>query len=186
IGFIFYPGSKRFAGDLDAGWAAQLQGVRKTGVFVNADIGEVESAVRRYGLQAVQLHGEESALYCTGLKDVLRDGNVEIIKAFGVDEGFDWDVVDAFDTAVDYYLFDTKSAQHGGTGIRFNWQLLDGYKATKPFFLSGGLSAGNIGDALALTDGRLYGLDLNSKFETSPGTKDIELLKRTLESINDE
>jgi len=87
---------------------------------------------------------------------------------------------------VDYYLFDTQSPQHGGTGKRFDWTLLQGYPFPKPFFLSGGISAGNIREALEIDDDRLYALDLNSKFETTPGIKDIALLKQTLQTINDE
>lgn len=182
IGLIFYPGSKRFINTLDAEWVAGLNGAKKTGVFVNADINEVKIASRRYGLQAVQLHGSESSAYCAELKD----SGVEIIKAFGIHANFNWPGLAEYEAVTDYYLFDTQSIQHGGTGIRFDWTLLSGYVSDKPFFLSGGIGSEHIPDALRLADNRLYALDLNSKFETAPGIKDITLVKQTIQIINDE
>lgn len=182
IGFICYPGSKRFVDQLDADWVAGLQGVTKTGVFVDAAIHDVKNAIRQYGFQAVQLHGTETPAYCAELADC----DVEIIKAFGIGKGFDWATLTAYEAVADHYLFDTQSAQHGGTGKRFDWTLLHGYPSAKSFFLSGGISAENIADALQLGDARLYALDLNSRFETAPGVKDIALLRNTLQTINDE
>ncbi|MGV3762601.1 phosphoribosylanthranilate isomerase [Parapedobacter sp.] len=182
IGFICYPGSKRFIGELDETWVAGLRNVTKTGVFVDAAIHEVKSSIQRYGFQAIQLHGTETPVYCAELADL----GVEIIKAFGIGEPFDWATVDIYASVVDYYLFDTKSPQHGGTGRRFNWALLERYPGSKPYFLSGGISAENMADARQLRDPRLYALDLNSRFETAPGLKDIALLKNTLQTINNE
>jgi len=182
IGFICYPGSKRFVDKLNPNWVNGLKGVKKTGVFVNADIHDVKAAIEQYGFQAIQLHGVETPAYCASLKNP----GVEIIKAFGVNEQFDWTTTNAYENVADYYLFDTKSDQHGGTGKRFNWALLEGYTGTKSFFLSGGISAENIANALQLSDDRLYALDLNSRFETTPGTKDIALLRNTLQTINNE
>src|SRR5690606_7892576 len=181
VGFICYPGSKRFVGELDAHWIAGLQGAKKTGVFVNAAIHEVKKAIHQYGFHAIQLHGTETPAYCAELKDC----GVEVIKAFGIDDRFDWSTVRAYDAA-DYYLFDTQSTQHGGTGKRFDWTLLEGYTGDKPCFLTGGTSAENIAEALRLGDSRLYALDLNSRFETAPGIKDLTLLRNTLQTINNE
>lgn len=182
IGFICYPGSKRFIGTLEANWVNGLSGVKKTGVFVNADIQAVKTAILQYGFHAVQLHGAETPAYCAELANL----GIEIIKAFGIGEQFDWAAIDPYDRVVDHYLFDTQSSQHGGTGKRFDWSLLRGYTGNKPFFLSGGISAENIAAAVQLGDDRLYALDLNSRFETAPGIKDIALLKNTLQTINDE
>jgi len=185
IGFIFYPASKRFVGSLDSGWVARLTGADKTGVFVNADEQQVTSLTKGYGFQAVQLHGNEDPEYCARL----RTTGVTVIKALGIDEQFDWARLRGYEDAVDYFLFDTRSKQHGGTGVRFDWRLLAGYTSDKPFFLSGGLDAENIHEALKIGDNRLHALDLNSKFETVPGIKDIKLLKqtlRTIKTINDE
>lgn len=183
IGFIFYPPSKRFVGSsLNASWIARLEGANKTGVFVNAEADQVNNYIGQFGFQAVQLHGNEDPAYCARLKAT----GTTIIKAFGIDERFDWGRIGEYENTVDYYLFDTQSKQHGGTGMRFDWKLLEGYTFEKPFFLSGGIGTENIQDALKIGDKRLYALDLNSKFETAPGIKDIKLLKQTLQTINDE
>src|SRR5690606_8561415 len=133
IGFICYPGSKRFIDKLEANWVKELQGVKKTGVFVNADIQAVKNAIQQYDFHAVQLHGAETPAYCAEL----ANQDIDIIKAFGIGEQFDWAAIDLYDTVADYYLFDTQSSQHGGTGTRFDWSLLAGYTGNKPFFLSG-------------------------------------------------
>lgn len=182
VGFIFHPASKRFVDGLDAAWVAGLAGPKKTGVFVNAEIGAIRETTNRYGFQAVQLHGNERPADCAAVKAA----GVEVIKAFGIGEHFDWTILNDYETVVDYFLFDTKSAQHGGTGIRFDWNLLRGNQTDKPFFLSGGIGPENFQDALRLGDSRLYALDLNSRFETEPGLKDTALLKRTLHTISDE
>lgn len=182
IGFIFHPGSARFAGELDATWVGKLNGVKKTGVFVNEDSRKVSDIIRRYGLHAVQLHGDESPEYCK----VIRENNVAVLKAFGIDETFAWSRLDGYMDVVDYFLFDTQTARHGGSGKVFDWGLLSGYKHDKPYFLSGGISRDNIREALQLRDDRLYALDLNSKFEAAPGLKDAVLLKDTFELIEHE
>ncbi|WP_257669044.1 phosphoribosylanthranilate isomerase [Parapedobacter tibetensis] len=179
IGFIFHPTSKRFIEQLDAEWVAQLQGVKKTGVFVNDDIHKVTSSLNQYRFQAVQLHGNEPPAYCAALKDL----GVETIKAFGIDNMFNWAQLADYEDVVNYYMFDTQTQKYGGSGKSFDWKLLREYPSDKPFFLSGGISADNIRQALQLNDHRLYALDLNSKFETEPGMKDIELLKKTIQTI---
>lgn len=182
LGLIFFPGSKRYVESLDTDWINQLSGTKKTGVFVDAALAHVHECVSRFGLQAVQLHGGESAAYCLAVKAT----GVETIKAFGISEGFDWDQLADYVDAVDYYLFDTKTADHGGSGRSFDWSLLAGYQHDKPFFLSGGLQLDNLEQALALADERLYAVDLNSKFELQPGLKDIALLNKAFQNIRHE
>src|SRR5690606_17178388 len=140
IGFICYPWSSRFVGDRYETWVAGMSDVKKTGVFIDAPIREVKISIKCYGFQALQLHGSETPAYCAEL----TDSGVEIIKAFGIGEQFDWTTLDAYETVVDHFLFDTKSPQHGGTGKRFNWALLEHYTGNKPYFLSGGISADNM------------------------------------------
>src|SRR5690606_10758416 len=139
----------------------------------------IDRAINTYGFEAIQLHGDESPAYCR----VLADRGVEIIKAFGLNDAFDWNTLVPYEEAVDYYLFDTKSAAYGGTGRTFDWGILETNPSDKPYFLSGGLSDENINEALRLKDGRLYGLDLNSQFEKEPGFKDIERLRKTFQLI---
>src|SRR5690606_16098397 len=102
---------------------------------------------------------------------------------FGIGAAYDWSRLIPYEDAADYYLFDTQSTQYGGTGKVFDWKLLEDYPSAKSYFLSGGLRYENIQEALRLNDSRCYALDLNSKFETSPGVKNIELLKKTFQLI---
>lgn len=182
VGFIFYPGSKRYVDTMDTRWLQTFSRPKKTGVFVNSDPLTIGEHITRFGLQAVQLHGMENPATCAQIRAM----GVETIKAFGINEHFDWKILTAYDDVVDYFLFDTKTAGHGGSGHTFDWSLLSGYKLDKPYFLSGGLELSNLHDAVALTDERLFALDLNSRFESEPGIKDITLLKKAFQIIKHE
>lgn len=182
IGFIFYPGSARFVESLEPKFVRDISGVVKTGVFVNEEADKIKQIIAEYGLGAVQLHGKESPDVCRELKDL----RISVIKAFGIDETFDWPQLAAYQDAVDFFLFDTQTKQHGGSGKVFDWQLLAGYTLDTPYFLSGGISAENIESAANIKDERLHALDLNSKFEGRPGFKNITLLKNTLQRLHHE
>lgn len=176
MGFIFYRGSKRYVADLSEDTLKALpSSIKKTGVFVDAKIEEVIDVVAVYGLVAVQLHGSESPEYCKTLKE--RLSGVEIIKAFGVDEAFDFERLSVYAETADYFLFDTKTEGHGGSGKTFNWDLLQKYTLDKPYFLSGGIGLETLHDLPKIADPRLYALDVNSRFELEPGLKDIKKLK---------
>src|SRR5438128_2346386 len=114
MGFIFYRGSKRYVADLSAEFVSTLpEIIKKTGVFVNEEVAEICRCADVYGLCAIQLHGAESAAYCGELKSLLPVG-VELIKAFGVNEDFDFAQLNAYDGHVDFFLFDTQTPAHGG------------------------------------------------------------------------
>ncbi|MES2873354.1 MAG: phosphoribosylanthranilate isomerase [Bacteroidota bacterium] len=188
VGLIFYLHSQRFVGDLHADAAAAVSPTsKKTGVFVNESMDTIADAVIQYDLDAVQLHGEESGEFCRTFRKFLHnmqtEKHVEIIKAFGISERFDFAVLDSYEDFVDYYLFDTKTSQHGGSGETFDWSILENYQGKKPYFLSGGLSAENIEAVKEIKDIRLYGIDLNSKFESEPGVKDINKLRDVFDRI---
>src|SRR5690554_959451 len=176
LGFIFYPKSPRYVETLDESLLSLLPPIKKTAVFVNATLDEVTTIIKQYSFEAIQLHGNEYPDYCSKIK---KEG-AEIIKAFGIHEMFDWKLLESYLDVVDYFLFDTYTSAHGGSGKMFNWEVLKEYPFEKPYFLSGGIGPENIESALAVQDERLYGLDLNSRFELSPGLKNIELLKTVL------
>jgi phosphoribosylanthranilate isomerase len=179
MGFIFYKGSKRYIADLPAGVIDALpSSIKKTGVFVDASLEEVVAAIAVYSLDAVQLHGNESEAYCKALKDA--ENKVEIIKAFGVDEEFDFGRLGSYADVVDYFLFDTKTEGHGGSGLSFSWELLQKYTLAKPYFLSGGIGLEALSEVQNITDPRLYAVDVNSRFELEPGVKDITKLKEII------
>lgn len=177
IGFIFYPSSSRFVGELDQEYIKSLKNVKKTAVFVNATVDAIVEVVKKYQFDAIQLHGNESAAFCQDLKE--RTG-LEIIKAFGIDSEFDFNQLEAYLLNVDYFLFDTKTSIYGGSGNVFNWDVLKKYSYDKPYFLSGGIGPDNFSDAYTFKDERLYAVDLNSRFESAPGIKNLLLLKQAL------
>ncbi len=177
MGLICYPKSVRYV-EQPVPLSPLVQNV---GVFVDEQRRVILQKVEKFGLNAVQLHGNESADTCQHL----RDRGLYVFKAFGIDDDFDWTTLDEYLDRTDVLLFDTKSPQHGGTGQAFNWEKLKEYPYSKPYFLSGGLSLENIAQAVQFEDERMIGLDLNSKFEIEPGRKDINLLKQAVERIRE-
>jgi len=173
LGFIFYKPSKRYVDNLSPQFVKQLKGVKKVGVFVDEQPDVMKTVIDAYGLDAVQLHGHESPAVAETIKTL----GVIVIKAFGIAAGFDWEQLAAYEKVVDYYLFDTKTVAHGGSGESFDWDLLKQYKGQLPYFLSGGLNPQNIAIANELDDTRLFALDVNSKFELQSGWKDVKLLQ---------
>lgn len=190
IGFIFYPHSKRFIGKPDATLLTSINAnIKKTGVFVDEAMDQIADYVIKYDLDAVQLHGSETPEFCRSFRKFLQnmqtEKHVEIIKAFGISSGFDFSTLSGYEDFVDYFLFDTKTADHGGSGLTFDWGILNSYHGKKAYFLSGGLSADNLDGLCKLKDARLYAVDLNSKFELEPGVKDIKCLKKVFGELRD-
>ncbi len=183
-GFIFYERSARYAADkVDAVELKQLTGISKTGVFVNADYDVVLQTAEAYSLNAVQLHGDETPDFCKRVSSYIKT-----IKAFRLTGEEDLQsLIEDYENAVDYYLFDTRAETYGGTGKKFNWNILKQQVAVgKPYFLSGGVGPDDaplINDFISESMNDLYAIDLNSKFETVPGVKDLSLLKIFLDEI---
>ena len=184
-GFIFYPKSPRYVfKTMPATEIKKIRGkINKVGVFVNADADEILKTVDACGLYLVQLHGDENPRVCERIANY-----VSVIKAFRIseDDNIEWKIREYYD-AVDMYMFDTEGVGYGGTGKKFNWQLLKGQNIRKPFFLSGGISpddAENLKifqtDAVAKD---LFAIDINSKFEIMPGVKDMELVKKFVAQV---
>lgn len=178
IGFICYGKSPRYIDEASIAAAKNICGIKKTGVFVNETVEKINELVETLGLSAVQLHGDESPEFCRQFK-----GDVVVIKAFGVDESFDFSRLEAYIDSVDLFLFDAKTRIHGGSGKTFDWALLDQYKLDVPFFVSGGISPDNLPEVLAISHPKFYGVDLNSRFEISAGMKDITKLKEAFNTI---
>lgn len=171
-GLIFVPDSPRFAGDKfnkSEVKKADLD-IKITGVFVNPEMIDVLDAIDEYGLDAVQLHGEETAEMCEDLSS-----EVEVIKAFRITDDTDVDkLVAPYDGVCDFYLFDTGGQEKlGGTGLSFNWDVIKNARIEKPFFLSGGISPDDIAKIKSFTHPDFFGVDINSRFEKEPGVKDM-------------
>ena len=177
IGFIFYPSSKRYVLEklsLDDLANFKPIGVKKVGVFVNEPLEQLLEIVQTAGLDLVQLHGDESPEYCAA---VLQ--KVETIKVCRV--GAAVPDFSAYESVVDYFLFDTDSALYGGTGQHFNWELIKGSTIPKPYFLSGGIGPNDVQGVQVMETTKagksLLALDINSQFELAPGVKDLEKIK---------
>ena len=178
IGFIFYPPSKRFVGFTPdpALFDIPGPGIKTVGVFVNEDFRKVRAAVEKYGLDAVQLHGKEPVEYCSRLY-----GEVMVIKTIVPHE--DRSEIEKYQGVADLILFDSPGEGFGGTGRKFDWNLLGNLQMDIPFFLSGGIGPGDAGALRALGLKGLTGIDINSRFEISPGQKDTDLLRHFFNKI---
>ena len=184
LGFIFYDKSPRYISDVSAELIKYIPSEIKTvGVFVDEDLEIVKKKINLYQLKAVQLHGSEAPEYCAELKTNFN--NLEVIKAFGLDEDFDFSTLDAYKKVVDFFLFDTKTKAHGGSGKTFDWKILESYTLDKPYFLSGGIDLEHAEAISRIKDERLYALDINSRFETEPGVKDVERIKAFVTKLGD-
>ena len=173
LGFIFYEKSSRF---FDGSMLELSKEINKTGVFVDASNDFILECIQLHNLQAVQLHGHESPEFC----EALISTDVEIIKVFSIKNQFDFSVLKAYEDVCDYYMFDTKGKLPGGNGYTFNWNILDGYPSTKPYFLSGGIGLDQREDLAEFLKSdaskHCYAIDVNSQFEIEPGLKNIKLL----------
>lgn len=184
-GMIFYHKSPRFilrylSGEIVK--RAKLK-VYKVGVFVNASYDEIMNHVENFGLDMVQLHGDESPRFCEQVSSY-----IQTIKAFRIaeDDNIQWKIKDYYDSC-DMYMFDTMGAGYGGTGKKFDWNMLKDVNIGKPFFLSGGIEPT---DAAAVKEFAkepvakdLFALDVNSRFEESQGVKDMKLVKKFVEEV---
>jgi len=177
IGFIFYPSSKRYVlNQLTLNQLADFnpKHAKKVGVFVNAPLEQLIDVISKAKLDIVQLHGDEDAQYCAKINQV-----VPVVKVFRV--GNRLPDFAAYENAATYYLFDTDSALYGGTGQHFNWELIKNTDFNKPYFLSGGIGPNDIHGIEVMKKTKagscLLAIDVNSQFETVPGTKNIELIK---------
>lgn len=181
LGFIFYHLSKRYVyGKLiEDGLKAIPEHIKKTGVFVNAEIAEIEQIIKQYHLDSIQLHGDETPEFCIHFK-----GKAEVIKTISIKDKSSFETAKLYADACDIFLFDTQSDYYGGTGKTFNWQWLEAYNLGKPFYLSGGISIENFEEIKKINHKQLIGIDINSKFEIRPGIKDIEKIKQLIYLMN--
>lgn len=176
LGFIFWEKSKRNM-TLDA--IPELpETIKKVGVFVDASIQEIAAKINQYQLDVIQLHGNESVIFCRNVKKL----GVEVIKVFSMNSNFNFSLVKEYVLAVDYFLFDTKGKLPGGNGVTFDWKILENYHCDTPYFLSGGIGTTEIDGLKEFLKSpaakKCYAIDVNSRFEKKPGIKNkIKLQK---------
>lgn len=174
IGFIFWPKSSRCVSTRPDYLPVNA---KRAGIFVNEDIEQVKRIAVDYALDIIQLHGNESPEYARNLC------NWKVIKAFNIASEEDLESTVIYDGAVDYFLFDTKGKAVGGNGEKFDWEVLASYNGQTPFILSGGIGPDDTERVRTFYHPQCIGIDLNSRFELSPGLKDITALRRFLSQL---
>ena len=175
LGFIFYEHSSRFVkNQLTPETVKSLpDDLNKTGVFVNSSLADVLNVAEKYGLDTLQLHGDESPAFCANCKS----RNYTIIKVFGVGETLNISLMNKYSEVCDYFLFDTAGRHKGGNGEKFDWKLLNDYNLDKPYFLSGGIAPEDVETIRSITAPGFCGIDINSRFEIKPGIKDVKKIE---------
>lgn len=177
IGINFYEPSKRY---IDKQRLEQKINQKRVGVFVNADLSLIASAVQEHHLDYVQLHGDENKDFCRAAQQI-----ASVIKVFRITEEFDWHQIKGYE-GVAYFLFDTYTKAYGGSGKRFDWDSLDKYKGTVPFLLAGGIKPADVTAIQDIDHPFFAGIDINSGFEDRPGYKNINKVRSFVKALKSE
>ena len=177
MGMIFYEQSKRYV----ANQIYKKPTIPTVGVFVNEDFGFIQKKINQFYLKAVQLHGDETYTYCNELRDLLPK-DIQLFKAFRVDKYLSSEHISQYEAAVDLFILDSSGKNYGGNGVKWDYELLNKLTISKPFLLSGGIDDDIPINELVSIHPMCVGVDLNSRFETSPGLKNIEKLRRFIKS----
>ena len=182
MGFIFYEKSLR---NFENAIPNIDKSIQKVGVFVNASLEEIKKKVKQYKLDLIQLHGEESPEFC----HLVQQENIKVIKAFSIDNQFNFNTLNKYNNYCNYFIFDTKGTNYGGNGITFDWSVLENYKLNKPYFLSGGIGIENTEEVKSFltkkSSRNCLAIDCNSKLELSPGLKSIEKTKQLINAFKE-
>ena len=180
MGFIFSENSPRH---MTEPLSEIPQGIKKVGVFVDTSLENVKKTTQAYGLDLVQLHGQESPEFCRELQNKA----VKIIKVFSIKNTFDFGQLNSYESCVDYFLFDTKGPNPGGNGYCFDWSVLENYNLKTPYFLSGGIGCDKIKVLnefrKSASAAHCHAIDVNSKFELKPAVKDPIKLKTFIQKL---
>lgn len=174
IGMIFWPKSKRYVAEVPSYLPEHL---KKVGVFVDSTLDDILQHISDYQLDIIQLHGQESPDFAKALKPHT------IIKAFNIEKADDLLQTEKYKGIADYFLFDTKGKMVGGNGQKFDWSVLTAYQGKTPFLLSGGIGPEDAESVRSFHHPRCIGIDLNSRFESEPGFKDINQLKTFINKL---
>ena len=174
IGMIFWPKSKRYIAEVPSYLPEHL---KKVGVFVDSTLDDILQHISDYQLDIIQLHGQESPDFAKALKPHT------IIKAFNIEKADDLLQTEKYKGIADYFLFDTKGKMAGGNGQKFDWSVLTAYQGKTPFLLSGGIGPEDAESVRSFHHPRCIGIDLNSRFESEPGFKDINQLKTFINKL---
>lgn len=181
MGFIFYAKSKRYVDKkvLEKSFLEFDKNIAKVAVFVNETVKAIASTLEGLSFDYIQLHGKEP------LDEIfkLKTFGYKIIKAFPMSTKFDWSQINEYEGHCDYFLFDTSTPKHGGSGKQYDWNILKNYHGQTPFLLSGGISIQDMEKIKLFQHPQFAGIDANSKFEIEPGLKDIDLVQRMIKEL---
>ncbi len=179
MGMIFYEKSPRYIYGLSGDELNTIpENIKLVGVFVNSDLQYIADNILQYSLDVIQLHGNESPEVCKELNEL-----IPVVKAFSIAEASDFILTKEYEGTCTYFLFDTKTPQYGGSGQKFDWNILNEYNGLTPFFLSGGISIDDVDAIKNIKHPRFTGIDLNSRFETALGLKNIQLLEQFIKQL---
>ena len=176
MGFICWEGSPRFVSEVPA----YLPKCQRVGVFVNPSLDYVRKQVEAFGFSFIQLHGTESPEFCL---EVREKTGCKVIKAISFNSEADLELANQYECAADIFIFDTKCTTIGGSGQKFNWDILRRYRGPLPFLLSGGIGPDDAERLILFHHDKCIGLDINSRFEVEPGIKDIEAIENFISTI---
>ncbi|MEO5378431.1 MAG: phosphoribosylanthranilate isomerase [Magnetococcus sp. DMHC-6] len=180
LGFVFFSKSPR---NISPKAAAQIvEGlppfVTVVGLFVNATQKQIRDVMSIVPLDVIQLHGDETPKFCRDLLE--RDRINRVVKAVRVASRTDLEGLERF--PVNALLLDAKVAEHyGGTGVAFDWSLMENVSFETPIILAGGLDPDNVGRAIHRI--RPYAVDVSSGVELSPGIKDAVKMERFIRAV---
>ena len=174
VGYNFYAPSPRYVDHLLPDITDKI---KKAGVFVNASLDEIKEKKELYNLDYAQLHGDESVAFAKEVKFF-----VPVIKVFRINDQFDSAILQLYNFC-DYFLFDTATDKFGGSGQKFEWKILNEWEINTPFLLSGGIGPGDVDGILKIVHPQFKGIDINSKFEVSPGIKDVEMVRNFVTEV---
>ncbi len=176
MGFIFYPKSPRFVSEIPA---YLPQKAKRVGIFVNEPKEIIIETASLFGLDFVQLHGNESPGFC----NEMDRSRLKIIKSFRVGDKFPNEEVEPYHGKCDYFLFDAKTSLYGGSGKKFNWNVLSDYRGETPFLLSGGIAPGDAEALKYFSHPKCIGIDINSRFEIAPAQKDVQKVEQFISML---
>lgn len=179
MGFIFHPKSPRYVNTVPD---YLPKDVKRVGVFVDENPDVVSQRVKEFGLSIVQLHGSEDARYIGRIRSLCP--GITVVKVLNIATAHDLEQATPYFGMADYLLFDTKAKLAGGNGTQFDWSILDSYNGTLPFILSGGIGPHDAERINTFRHPMMAGIDLNSRFESSPGFKDTDALKSFLTDLD--
>ncbi|MFM2392473.1 MAG: hypothetical protein RLZZ546_450 [Bacteroidota bacterium] len=177
VGLNFYSKSPRFFQEDNLN--IERKKCKIVGLFVNEGMDYIKEKMKLFALDIVQLHGNEDVSLCRSLSSI-----IEVWKAVPHHQIADNSYIKSYEVC-HKLLFDTASERFGGSGEKFDWKNLKQYKGKRPYLIAGGIDLSDVEEILKIEkEPYLEGVDINSKFEISPGIKDIKKIEQFIKILN--